>query len=253
MSWTKAQERELTQLANQEKFFFTEIAEKIGKSPAAVRWKAKQLGLASSKSYLLDRMGKWNSKHSHLREPVMRYFMSHTAEETQKKFKLTQSEFKSITTVSYRDPKLKHLRKDKRNHNPWSAREFKFMLQHAGLKPRAWIAKRLKRGGPLGIKDRLETLGIASKSVNGITLSQFREAFGKEPGFYLETEAGPGRGKYSATYYKIIPWVWLDQEIKARRLKTAPVFRQLVCSMAMFQEWIFDGDALDKLQRICGQ
>jgi hypothetical protein len=170
------------------------------------------------------------------------------------KFKLTKSELKSLQTVSYGDPLLSHLRKDTRNHAPWSTRELKFLLQHAGLKPREWIARKLKRGNAVCVKERLQTLGVSSRSLNGITLTQFISAFGRRPDFCLQTKAGPGPGRGGTpTYYKIIPWVYLEQELKSRRLKTAKSFRQLVRSMALFQEWVFEGDALEKMKRIVGQ
>ncbi|MGZ3742727.1 MAG: hypothetical protein ACXVB1_00200 [Pseudobdellovibrionaceae bacterium] len=222
-----------------------EIAEIIGRPFPAIAIKAHRI-FGGNPNYRAK-----ITKHAHIREDAMRYFLTHTAEETECKFKLTKSQFRSLMTVGYRIPEFKHLRKETRRHDAWNAYEIKFLLQHSGLRSREWIAKKLKRGGHLGIKDRLEMLGIASKSVNGLTLSQYREAFNKEPEFYLQTKAGPGRGKYSSTFYKIIPWVWLDQELKAKRLKTHKIFRKLIASMALFQEWVFDGDALNKMQRIC--
>lgn len=222
-----------------------EIAQIMDRPRLAIAIKAQRY-FGGNPNYLIKK-----TKHAHLRENVMRYYLTHTAEECQRKFKLTKSEFKSLCTVSYKIPELKHLRKETRRHDAWSAKEFRFLLQHSGLKPRDWIAKELNRGGHLGIKDRLERLGIASKSVNGLTLSQFREAFGTEPGFCLKTQAGPTRGVHGESYYKIIPWVWLDQELKARRLRTHKTFRQLIAAMALFQEWVFDGDSLKKMKRIC--
>lgn len=247
--WSEENETALVNMASSGVFLNKDIANRLNKSPNLISWKLKQLGIKNTAAQAI--MGKWNSKHSHLREPAMRYFLTHTWEETREKFKLTESELKSLFTVGYRDPKLKHLRKDTRRKDGWTAKEFKFLLQHSGLMPRDWIASELNRGGRLGIKDRLEKLGVASKSVNGLTLSQFRVAFGREPEFYLMTKAGPGRGKYSATYFKIIPWVWLEQELRARRLKTHKIFRKLIASMALFQEWVFDGNALKKMKRIC--
>lgn len=189
------------------------------------------------------------TKHSHLREPVMHYFVTHTWEQTRKQFKLTESELKSLFTVGYRDPKLKHLRKDTRRHDSWSVRELRFLLTHSGVMPREWIGRKLKRGTPVCIKEKLEQLGLSSRTVNGITLSQFIKAFGERPGFVLHTKAGPGRGGTS-TYFQIVPWVWLDCELRSRRLRCAKPFRQVVSTMALFQEWIHQGNALAKLKRI---
>lgn len=250
MSWTKSQERELIRLHSKNTMFFTEIAEKIGKPVQLVRWKAKQLGLESTQVTLRGRMGQWNAKHSHLRELVMTYFLDHTWEETRKKFKFTQSELKSLFTVAYRDPKFAHLRKDTRTKREWNTKDYKLLLQNSGIMPREWIGKKLRRGNAHScIKERLQKLGVSSKNLNGITITQFREAFGNEPEFYIQTKAGPGRNG-TPTYYKIIPWVWLDQEIKAKRLKTAKIFKDLIKSMALFQNWIFEGEALEKLGKV---
>lgn len=190
------------------------------------------------------------SKHAHLREPVMTYFLDHTWEETRKKFKLTQSELKSLFTVGYRIPELAHLRKDTREKSAWTTKQLQFLLTHSGLQPRDWIGKKLKRGNHICMKEKLAQLGVSSKNLNGLTLSQFREAFGREPEFVLETKAGPGRGG-TPTYYKIIPWVVLDEWRRQRKIKCHPIMRKLIKSMALFQEWIHEGNALRKMKKIC--
>lgn len=251
--WTEDQIETLKRLAGQKKYFFTEIAPKIGKPVASVRWKAKQLGLESTQRYLNARMGKWNSKHIHKRGAVMKYFLTHTWEETQKHFELTKSELKSLFTIGYRMQEFAHLRKDKRNHTGWSVKEHVFLLRHAGLRPRKWIMKELGRGNNVcHIKERLQTMGLSSRTLQGLTLSQFREAFGQEPAFFLQTDAGPDGGLKTSlsTRWKIVPWVWLDQEIKAKRLKTVRELAMLISTRAMFQEWIFGGNALRKMKRI---
>lgn len=225
-----------------------DIAKRIGRNPGAVSYCLRRIGVKNTAKDKI--IGKWNNIHAHLREPLLKYFLNHSAEECQKKFNLTASQFKSCITYAYKQPELTHIRKDNRRHDPWSTKELKFLLKHCGIMPRDWIAKELSRGGELGIKDRLELLGISSKNLNGLTLSQFRQAFGIEPKFFIQTKAGPGYGKYSPTFYKIIPWVWINTEIKNGRLKTHPMFVQLVSSMAIFQEWIFEGNALRKLKRI---
>jgi len=253
--WSEDDEHRLRKLASKGSMFYTEIAEALGKTPQSVRWKAKKLGLQSTRATLRDRFGKWNSRHAHLREPAMRYFLRHSFEETRKKFGLTKREMKSLMSASYLDPRLKHLRKETRDHSPWSAAQLKFLLRHAGLRNRDWIAERIGRGNRTCIKERMQALGIASRTIQGITLSQFIQAFGRRPDFYLQTAAGPNGGAKGTlpTRWKIIPWVWLDQELKAKRLKTAPEFRHLVAAMAMFQEWIFEGNAIAKMKRICAE
>jgi hypothetical protein len=226
----------------------------MDKRPASVSWRIKKLGLTPAKQRACAaRIGRWNVKYADIRKQVMTYFLTHTREETRKRFGLTQSELKSLFTVGYRMLQLKHLRKETRDHSPWTARQLQFLLQHAGLRPRKWILAQLGRGQNVcTIKERLQALGLASRTLQGLTLSQFREAFGRDPEFYLQTDAGPDGGLKSSlpTRWKIIPWVWLDQELKARRLKTAPELRMLVAARAQFQEWIFGGRALRKMKRI---
>ena len=191
------------------------------------------------------------TKHKHLREQVMRYFTKHTAIETQKNFKLTEIEFKSLMTVGYMDPKFAHIRKDKRDHSPWTAKQEKFLLCHAGLRPRRWIAEQLGRCNEVGIKERLTLRGVSSRTLNGVTLSSYRQAFCKEPRVYVVTDAGPGRGKYNATFFKITPWVQVKKDLDDKYISTSNVafLRSIEC-MAMFQEWIFEGNALKKIKRI---
>jgi hypothetical protein len=245
MAWTQSEIEKLKSLSG-DKLFFSEIAKQLSKKPAATRYMARKLKLQNYANY---RMGEWNSKHSQLREPVMKYFMTHTWIETLKKFKLTNSELKSLFSIGYKMPALKHLRKDTRRKDSWSAKEYKFLIRHSGLMPRIWIAEKLKRDkSEIVIKEKLSQLGLASKSVNGITLSQFRSAFGKDPEMYLQTEAGPSRGVHGQTYFKIVPWCWLDKQLKNEKLSAPKVFCQLVESMALFQEWIFEGNALKKLK-----
>ncbi len=249
IGWTEEQDRELRKLAGTNRFFFTEIADQLGRRPASVVYRAKKLGLASTRSTQAHRLGKWNSIYSAKRGAVMKYFVTHTWDETRERFGLTQSQLRNLMTAGYRMPEFKHLRKDTRDHSPWSAKQLQFLLTHAGLRPRKWIMAKLKRGTNVcHIKERLQALGLSSRTLQGLTITQFREAFGSEPGFFLQTDAGPTG---LPTRWRIIPWVWLDQELKAKRLKTAKEFRQLVTARAMFQEWIFEGNALKKMKRIC--
>lgn len=191
----------------------------------------------------------------------MTYFLRHSKEETAAKFGLSEKEFKSLMTRGYQRPEYKHLRKEKRRHDPWTARELKFLLAHAGLMPRAWVAKKLKRGGHLGIKDRLDLLGISSMNLNGLTISKYRVLFGEDPNLYIQTKAGPQRfnplrsSVTTPSYYKIVPWYFMENEIKARILEPHELFEKVIRSMAMFQHWIHDGDAgngIKKIAKKCG-
>lgn len=253
--WTEEQDAKLRSLVARGNMFYTEMAPIIGKRPQLIGWRVKKLGLRTSRQYAKDRFGKGNVKHAHLRPAVMKYFMTHTLEETRQQFGLTQSEVKSLFTAGYRLPQYKHLRKETRDHSRWTKEQLQFLLKHAGLRPRKWVAKRIGRGNEVCIKERLQALGLSSRTLQGITLSQFREAFGKDPDFFLQTTAGPDGGLKTSlpTRWKIIPWVWLDQELKARRLKAPKEFKLLVSARAQFQEWIFAGNALQKMKRICSQ
>jgi len=250
--WDDALDARLVSLSKK-KMFATEIAKELGKKPASVLWRMKKLRLESARTRVTERFGKWNSKHAHLREEVLRYFQTHSWAQTAKKFGLSDSELKSLFTVAYKMKKLAHIRKDKRDHSPWTTAQLKFLLRHAGLRPRKWIMEQLGRGNNVcHIKERMQALGVSSRTLQGITLSQFRQAFGQEPKFYLQTDAGPDGGPKGTlpTRWKIIPWVWLDRELKARRLKTSREFAILVSARATFQDWIFEGNALRKMKKI---
>lgn len=252
--WTENVDSKLRALVAEGKLFNTEIAVLLKKKPSSIGWRIKKLGLARSKDRACaERIGGWNKKHAHLRLPALRFYQTHSAQETAKRFRLTDREFKSLITATYKKPEWKKYRKETRTHEAWSTKELKFLLQHAGLRPRKWIMAKIGRGNNVcHIKERMQQLGVSSRTLQGITLSQFRKAFGQEPAFYLQTDAGPDGGPKSAlpTRWKIIPWVWLEQELKAKRLKTAKEFRLLVSARATFQEWIFGGNALKKMKRI---
>ena len=250
--YSQEQLKEIISLAQSGDILNKDIAEKFGRKPASISFILKKHGIKNQACKKV--IGKWNIKHAHLREKVMTYFLNHSQEQTMKRFKLTKSELKSLMTIGYRLPEFKHLRKETRRHDAWSTKEYKTLLRYSGLKSRDWIAKKLNRGGENGIKDRLDLLGISSVTLNGITISKFREAFGKDPKFFLQTQAGPKRQLKSkgnsCSYYKIVPWVWLNKELKTGRLKAHKIFSELVEAMAAFQEWYFDGNALIKLKRI---
>lgn len=158
-------------------------------------------------------------------------------------------------SISYRLPEFAHLRKDQRQHREWTTEEYIFLLRHAGLKPRDWIAKKLKRGGPIGIKERLQKIGVSSRTLNGLTVSQYRVAFGKEPSWYLETKAGPGNGSNVAMvgYYKIVPWVQLEKELRNRRICSDPTFETVIGTMSVFQKWVHGRSYIQSLKLAAGR
>lgn len=187
----------------------------------------------------------WNAKHAHIREAAMTYFLNHTWEETRDRFGLTQSELKSLFTAGYQMPELRHLRKDTRRHDEWSLGETLFLLQHAGLRDRVWISKRLNRGGVHAIKEHVRRLngqggkrGIWTKHLHGLTQTQVH-AFGL-PLTGIRTQAGPGFGQeYS---YRLVPWVTLCEYLKSHpgRARKVPFeLRSTARAMARFQMWIY--------------
>lgn len=192
------------------------------------------------------------TKHAHLREDVMQYYQSHTFEETVRKFDLTQSEMKSLLTVSYKSPGLAHLRKDKRTHNKWTVDELLFLLRHAGLQQRGWIARKIKRGNSRVIKEKLMNLGVNTKTLNGMTLSRYRLVFQCEPRRSIEGSAGPTRG-CMPTFFKIVPWVDVERDIQSGRVSAPQGFVAVAEIMARFQRWIHGDQAVRSLKRAAGR
>ena len=173
---------------------------------------------------------------------VLNYFKTHTAKETQEKFKDTKCEsglininFKSLLAYAQVPGSIFcHLyeKKDFRNHNPWSKDELLFLLQHTGFVSRLDIGLALGRGQDLVIKERLNQLGVASKSLQGLTLSQYRKFFEKEPKRFVQTTAGPTTGP---TFFKMIPWIYMKEDIKLLKGPVKTYFK----AMLLFQEFVY--------------
>ena len=106
------------------------------------------------------------------------------------------------------------------------------MLQHTGFVSRLEIGLALGRGQELVIKDKLNQLGVASKSLQGLTLSQYRKFFEKEPKRYVQTTAGPTTGP---TFFKMIPWTYMKEDIKTLKSPIKTYFK----AMLLFQEFIY--------------
>lgn len=190
------------------------------------------------------------TKHKHLRKPVFEYFLNHTWSETKEKFKLTDSELKSVFTVGYRDNSLKSLRKDTRCRRLWDTKDTIFLLQRAGLIRREKIGMALGRGKDRVIKEKLMKLGVNTKTIQGMTLSSYRKNFGQEPSFAISTKAGPSGGIQSGMF-KIIPWVILREELNNNKIIVPKIFADYIKTMALFQEWIFEGqDVIRKMLKI---
>ncbi len=185
------------------------------------------------------------TKHMHKRLDVMTYFMTHTKAETAKRFELTAGELNSLLCVAYTKPEFKHLRKDKRTHAEWGAKDYRTMLTHAGLVRMETVSKLLKRGKS-GVDRRFVKLKVHSRVINGMTLTQFRKIFACEPKFSLKTKSGAN----PQVAPRFVPWVYLANEIDCKRLRAYGPIEKYVDAMAMFQEWVYQGDALNKMTRI---
>lgn len=228
--WTDEEKMRLGFLL-EAKFSYSEIADLMGRPKNGVAQKAQRIYGGSGHQK--------KTKHKHLRKSVMRYFQNHTAKEVQDKFNITQSEFRSICSVSYREPWCKEFRKDKRNKSAWSTEDYKFMLQNVGFIPRIDIGIALGRGKEIVIKEKLSFLGLSGKNVNGITLSQYRKIFKCDPPKYIHTMAGPPNLiNRDIGFWKLVPWVWMKAETKTLKEPLKTYFK----TRALFQDWIFDGN-----------
>lgn len=223
-----------------------EIADKLQISRATVsNLVTKKLG---GNSNYLDRVTKYSPQ---MKEKIFKYFLNHTLEETAALYGLTDSEIKSVFTCCYRDPEFKKYRKDKRTKEKWSSDQLKEMLRCIGLLPRSEIASRISRGNSRVIKEKLMHLGLtAPKYLNGLTLSRFRHIFKCEPRVIINTKAGPGRGAHSATYFKIVPWVWIADALAIKYIEAPKAIVSWVNAMSDFQKTIHEGNVYLSLSKI---
>lgn len=235
MPWSQSDILRLKSLAKR-KPFFKDIASEMGRRPGAVLCAAKKYGIKLSRP---GKMGEWNLQHSHIREKVMTYFLNHTAEETRKKFGLTESQFKSLQTVAYRMPELSHLRKDKRTKKLWDVKDDLFVLRWSGIQSRSWISEKLGRASKDGsfhsIKDRVRSLNISTKYVNGIPERWVNELFKLYPQS-IKTKAGPVSER-SNFQFKIVPWVLLYRHVRSNK-KIPQHLKDAVRAMSKFQKFI---------------
>jgi hypothetical protein len=229
--WKSEKEAELIRWLKTEQFTNAEIALKMGLNVNQITTKANSLG------YINPVYRKRITKHAHLREKVMTYFLTHTSEETRVRFGLTQSEIKSLFTVGYRDPRFSHLRKDSRRKDAWTLEETLFLLRHAGIRERGWIAKKINRSTARNIKERMQKWGAATKHLNGMPLSWARQFW---PNDLLEsrihTKAGPSGGT-GIWRFQIIPW---HECLRlSRKYPTAVEICAGIRAMVRFQEFIY--------------
>lgn len=241
MKWTKAEDDRLTRMVATDKWMLSEIAEKLGKKATAVRYRARQLGLNSKPAS--HKFGQWNNKHAHLQPKLLRYYLTHTATECCKQFKLTPSEFKSCLTAGYRNQSILHLRKDTRTHEPWSLADLLFVLQHAGIQERQWIASKLGRTKDHryhSIKDKMSQIGGGgTKCLNGMPLTWAKTLWPDDKLYghlLIKTNAGPtggGRGNFK---FLLLPWI--EAERLSNTFVTPDSIKRCIKSMAKFQRFI---------------
>ena len=234
MSWTQSELTQLKRLVAKNTLLCTEIADRMGKPVVNVRYMVRKLGLNRPARH---RIGEWNRKHAHLREKALRYFLTHTFEETRLYLGLTKSELKSVFTYAYKDQSLKHIRKDTRRRDAWTLDETLFLLRHAGIREREWIAKKLNRSCARNIKERMQKWNAATKYLNGMPLSWARTLWPNanlpEP---IRTKAGPSgdKGKFR---FKLLSW----QACLAlsNKYPTPPEVRSGVRAMYKYQCFIY--------------
>lgn len=253
MKWSEQHTRELIRLHQLDQYFFSEIAEQMSVKVNLVRHYARRMALKQGPR-VKARFAEWNSKHKHLREPVMKFFVTHTWNQTRDFFGLTDSELKSIFTVGYRDKKLAHLRKDRRRHDNWTERELLFLVRHSGLMPRDWIAKKLNRGTMQSTKECLYRLNTSSKHMNGLPERLANLIVPIPVGVSIKTKAG-APGPNGECHIRLVPWTALEDAIKGKQVKSD--IRLAIKALARFQRWVHkaptNSSVMRKLKRIADE
>jgi hypothetical protein len=236
--WKPEKEAELVRWVNSGKYTYLEIAKKMGLNKNQIATKANALGLKN------PTYRKRITKHAHLRERVMTYFLDHSWEETRLRFRLTASELKSLFTVGYRDPTLAHLRKDTRRKDSWTLDEMLFCIRHAGIRERSWIAKRLNRGCATNIKERFQKWGASTKFLNGMPMSWVIQLWGSEfSDRRIRTKAGPP----GIWRFQLLPWH--DCLVLSKKYPTDETIRSGIRAMVKFQEFIFKTKSSSVIRR----
>lgn len=215
-----------------------EIATELGLTINQVALFA-QRELGGNPNYL-----KKKTKHAHLHEEILKLRLKLSDAEIREKLGLTHGEMKSCMTYAYQREEFKHLRVETRRRDPWSSEELRFLLRWAGVITRKEINEHLGRGkNEIVIKEKLQELGLCSKNVNGLTFSQFRALFKRDPIFYLSTSAGSPASKFSEyANWKIVPWCHISEMIKDGEISYTSALHIQVEAMAMFQRWVHGDD-----------
>lgn len=174
----------------------------------------------------------FNTKYSlALRERVIRYYKTHTARECAKKFGLTHGQMIGLLETSRRKGLLSPNFKDTRTKNPWTLKEWRYLIQRAGLRPRGFIALKLNRGSARVIKERLRVNGnCGSKWLNGMPREWAVQLWGERAPCGFKTDAGP-KG------FIVVPWT--ECEILSRKHKTDSNVKAMIRAMSKFQKLIY--------------
>lgn len=182
-------------------------------------------------------------KHSHLHETILKMRLSLSNEKIREKLNLTSTEMKSCLALAYRKNEFCHIRKDKRRRDSWSTKELKYLLKWSGIKSRKEINEHLKRGkNERVVKEKLQLLGLCSKNVNGLTLSQFVALFGKKPKTFIQTSAGSPASKFALyANWKIVTWIEIQKMLKTKYVDHSEAIKIYIDAMAMFQGWVWNG------------
>jgi hypothetical protein len=164
----------------------------------------------------------------------MRYYADHSYSECAKKYKVPIVRIKTYTYLA-RKRGLEFKRKDFRRKDAWALKETLFLIRNAGIVPREYIAKRLKRGSYHSVKEALARLKCSSVYINGIPASWFHiEKIKKRA---IETRARSGGNKKNKTGFhpKIVLWVDLNE---LKDLIENDSLKSTIRAMALFQAWI---------------
>lgn len=215
-----------------------EIAEELGLTVPQVA-KYAQRNFRGNPNYL-----KQITKHTHLREVVLKDRLKFSDKEIMSKYGLTKSELKGCLTYAYKLKNLTHLRKDKRRRDSWSTEEYRFLFKWSGILSREEINSYIKRGKTdIVIKDKLRLLGLSSKNINGLTHSQFQKLFKKEPIYYLKTSAGSPASPFTeSARWRIIPWCHIKEMLDSGHIAHSESINIYVSTMALFQKWVHGED-----------
>lgn len=162
---------------------------------------------------------------------------------------LTKDQVRRIKVLCYNqgfiEAKNSYRGHDTRRKTPWSGKELVTMLKYCGLIPRTEIMKKMDLNGMIVIKDRLRSLGLVSKNVNGLSFGQFRKLFERKPYTFIKTRAGPTNFTFN-----IVLWTDIENWISERRIRSIPIMTKYVKSMALFQRWIWGvKDVRSKIKR----